>query len=164
MPHPPHVYIYIFHIPVYLEYHAWWWFWWYLWISGLVPNESDDTWPEGFSTGRLDGIYLMIIMKGLECSLLVPNERKNTRPEGLQVLEGWHPPDDNYEGSWVQPPGLQWGKEHQARRPPGSGRLASSPDRFSCSPRNTSRPDFTQKLINFIVFSVIQPILPISCT
>jgi hypothetical protein len=37
----------------------------------------------GFSTGRLDGIYLMIIMKGLECSLLVPNERENTRPEGL---------------------------------------------------------------------------------
>jgi hypothetical protein len=29
------------------------------------------------------GIYLMIIMKGLECSLLVPNERENTGPEGL---------------------------------------------------------------------------------
>jgi hypothetical protein len=45
------------------------------------------------------GIYLMVILKGLECSLLVPNQRKNTRPESLQVLEDWHPPDDNYEGS-----------------------------------------------------------------
>jgi hypothetical protein len=32
----------------------------------------------------------MIIMKGLECSLLVSNKRENTRPEGLQVLEDWH--------------------------------------------------------------------------
>jgi hypothetical protein len=36
------------------------------------------------------GTHLMIIMKGLECSLLVSNEGKNTRPEGLQVLEDWH--------------------------------------------------------------------------
>jgi hypothetical protein len=56
----------------------------------LVPNERENTRPEGFSIGKLDGIYLMIIMKGLECSLLVPNERENTRPERLQVLEDWH--------------------------------------------------------------------------
>jgi hypothetical protein len=32
----------------------------------------------------------MVIMKGLECSLLVPNERENTGPEGLEILEDWH--------------------------------------------------------------------------
>jgi hypothetical protein len=51
--------------------------------SLLVPNDEENIRPEGFSTGRLDGIYLMIIMKGLVCSLLVSNERENTRPEGL---------------------------------------------------------------------------------